>query len=137
MAGDGREFRIMSHEMTNPTGLLAQVVQDSLGPLRQAMREILGELLGNLADERVIQWCQLCVVGPCLHLVHRRHLHRPAAEAASASPAEEDLEEMVEHFTSFALAGIRDIRRQLEAGQAGQTAEPAGAGYVKQCRGKP
>ena len=85
------------------------------------------------------------LVGPCLHLVHRRHLHRPApfaaaAEAASASPAEEDLEEMVDHFTSFALAGIRDIRRRLEAGQAGQAvqaAEPAGAGYVKQCRGKP
>jgi AcrR family transcriptional regulator len=142
MAGDGREFRIMSHEMTNPTGLLAQVVQDSLGPLRQAMREILGELLGDRADERVIQWCEMCVVGPCLQLVHRRHMHRPApsaaaAEAASASPAEEDLEEMVEHFTSFTLAGIRDIRRRLEAGQAGQTAEPAGAGYVKQCRGKP
>jgi AcrR family transcriptional regulator len=137
MAGDGREFRIMSHEMTNPTGLLAQVVQDSLGPLRQAMREILGELLGNRADERVIQWCQLCVVGPCLQLVHRRHTHRPAAEAASASPVDGELEEMVEHFTSFALAGIRDIRRQLEAGQAGQTAEPAGAGYIKQRRGKP
>jgi hypothetical protein len=51
-----------------------------------------------------------------------------------------DLEKMVEHFTSFALAGIRDIRRQLEAGQvvqAVQTVKPAGAGYVKQCRGKP
>jgi AcrR family transcriptional regulator len=145
MAGDGREFRIMSHEMTNPTGLLAQVVQDSLGPLRQAMREILGELLGNRADEQVIQWCQLCVVGPCLQLVRRRHMHRPApsamaAEAASASPADGELEEMVDHFTSFALAGIRDIRRQLEAGQAVQavqTVKPAGAGYVKQCRGKP
>jgi hypothetical protein len=63
-----------------------------------------------------------------------------AAEAASASPADGELEEMVDHFTSFALAGIRDIRRRLEAGQGvqtGQAAEPAGAGYVKQRRGKP
>jgi AcrR family transcriptional regulator len=142
MAGDGREFRIMSHEMTNPTGLLAQVVQDSLGPLRQAMREILGELLGDRADERVIQWCQLCVVAPCLQLVHRRHVHRPpgdtrAPQAAFATPTMEDLDTMVDHFTSFALAGIRDIRKRLEAGQAVQTVEPAGAGHVKQCRGKP
>jgi hypothetical protein len=61
-------------------------------------------------------------------------MHRPAPSAAAA---EEDLEAMVDHFTSFALAGIRDIRRRLEAGQAVQTVEPAGAGYVKQCGGKP
>jgi AcrR family transcriptional regulator len=129
IAGDGREFRIMNHEMTNPTGLLAEVVQDSLGPLRQAMRGILGELLGDRADERVIQWCEQSVVAPCLQLVHRRHMPPPAAEAepheAFAQPTMDDLEKMVDHFTSFALAGIRDIRRQLEAGRPGQVVDPA------------
>ena len=132
IAGDGREFRIMNHEMTNPTGLLAEVVQDSLEPLRQAMRGILGELLGDRADERVIQWCQLCVVAPCLQLVHRRHTHRHAPKAAPTPagpdpPTPAELEEMVDHFTSFALAGIRDIRRRLESGPAGhvQPADPA------------
>jgi len=136
LAGDGREFRIMNHEMTNPTGLLAEVVHDSLGPLRQAMREIIGELLGSRADEQVAQWCQLCVVGPCLQLVHRRQMHRPASgagasQAAFAPPTEEDLEKMVDHFTSFALAGIRDIRRRLEANQADRavdSAQPAASG---------
>lgn len=130
LAGDGREFRIMSHEMTNPTGLLAQVVQVSLGPLRQAMRGIIGELLGGRADERAIQWCEMSVVAPCLQLVHRRQMHRPASGAGASSggfacPAEEDLEEMVDHFTCFALAGIRGIRRRLEAGQGGRAVDPA------------
>ncbi len=129
LAGDGREFRIVNHEMTNPTGLLAEVVHDSLGPLRQALREILGQLLGDRADERVIHWCELSVVAPCLHLVRRRHMPPPAAKAepqeAFAQPTMEDLEKMVDHFTSFALAGIRDIRRQLEASRPGQAVDRA------------
>jgi AcrR family transcriptional regulator len=119
MSDDGREFRIMSHEMTSPTGLLAQVLTDSLAPLRQAMRGILAELLGPEADERTLQWCELSVVGPCLHLVHRRHVRQHDPQGGPAVPVAGDLEELVEQFTLFALAGIQETRRRLKAGPAG------------------
>jgi TetR/AcrR family transcriptional regulator, regulator of cefoperazone and chloramphenicol sensitivity len=116
--GEALEVRIMNHEMARPTGLLRQVVQDTIGPLRQATREILTELLGPRADELTIQSCMLLVIGPCMQVARRQQMRK--YEGVDSALSADTLEAMLDRFVVFALAGIEEIRRQIERGTLGQ-----------------
>ncbi|NQU44747.1 CerR family C-terminal domain-containing protein [bacterium] len=112
MMGDAFEFGIMRNEMANPTGLLRQVIDDTISPLRKATQAILRELLGPQATDVDVELCEVCVVAPWLHIT-RHHL---AEEHEGLAPVfrEEMLDAMVDHFTAYALAGIRETRRRIE-----------------------
>ena len=121
MLGDAPEFGIMRNEMANPTGLLRQVIDDAIGPIRQATQAILRELLGPKASDLDVELCEVCVVAPWMHVTH----HRQAEKHEGLAPVfrEEMLEAMVDHFTAFALAGIRDVRRRIpKSGGVGRKA---------------
>jgi len=111
MLGGTTEFRIMRNEMANPTGLLRQIVDVAIRPLREKIQVTLGELLGPRATSVDIELCEVCVVSPWIHVCHRQ-----VDQCEGLVPVfhEDVLEEMVEHFTAYALAGIRQIRRQIE-----------------------
>lgn len=112
MHGDAIEFGIMRNEMANPTGLLRQVIDDAIRPIREATQAILRELLGPRATDIDVEFCEVCVVAPWMHVMH----HRQAEKHQGLAPVfrEEMIEEMVDHFTAFSLAGIREIRKRLE-----------------------
>jgi len=115
LSEDGLEFRILNHEMAVPTGLLGQVVHDTIGPLRNAMEDVVLELMGGRADEGDVRLCVLCIIGPCMQMMRRQDMHRAMRRG---DPRRTDpLESTVAHLTSFALAGIREIRRR-SAGRA-------------------
>jgi AcrR family transcriptional regulator len=129
LAGDGAEFRIMAHEMANPTGLLQQVVHDTIAPLREAMREILSELLDGRADEDTLRLCEISVISPWMQVVRRRHVRRHEGPESFFTP--EKLEYLVDHFTAFALAGVREIRERIE-GESSRPPEPVGGGQRRE-----
>ena len=112
MLGDAVEFGIVRNEMANPTGLLKQVIEDAIRPIRQATQAILRELLGPEATDLDIKLCGVCVVAPLMHVRHRRQAEKH--EGLAPVFREEMLEDMVGHFTVFALAGIREVRRRIE-----------------------
>jgi AcrR family transcriptional regulator len=113
MLGDAVEFKIIRNEMANPTGLLWQVIEDAIRPIRRAAQGILRELLGPHATDLDVELCEVCVIAPLMHLTH----HRQAVKHEGLAPIfrEEMLEDMADHFTAFALAGIRETRRRIEA----------------------
>ena len=49
---NNHEIEIMHKEMANPTGLLAETLQRAIEPMRQGIRSIVQELLGNGAGAR-------------------------------------------------------------------------------------
>lgn len=112
MLGDAVEFRIMRNEMVNPTGLLRQVIDDAIRPIRKATQAILRELLGPKAADMDVKLCEVCVVAPWMHVHH----HKQAEKHEGLAPVfrEEMLERMADHFTAFALAGIRQTRKRLD-----------------------
>ncbi len=126
MADDAIESGILRNEMANPTGLLHRVIEDAIRPIRQATQAILRELLGPRATDLDVQFCEVCVVAPWMHLMH----HRQAVKHEGLAPVfrQDVLEAMVDHFSAFALAGIAEVRRRVEsaAGAASQGAAPAG-----------
>jgi len=110
---DAYEFLIMHKEMANPTGLLKQVVEDTIGPLRLALQRILRELLGHEADDKAVMLCEISVVGPLMHLMHAQRMHLESEGTPEFS--ESDMNDMLTHFTSFSLAGIERIGRSIRS----------------------
>ena len=112
LVGDAIEFGIMRNEMANPTGLLRQVIDDAIRPIRHATQAILRELLGSQATDLDVELCEVCVVAPWMHVTH----HRQAEKHEGLAPVfrEDMLDALVDHFAAFALAGIRQTRKRIE-----------------------
>ena len=123
MLGDAIEFGIMRNEMANPTGLLRQVIDDAIRPIRQATQAILRELLGPQATDLDVELCEVYVIAPLMHVTH----HRQAEKHEGLAPVfrEEMLEAMVDHFTAFAMAGTREVRRRIEK-SGGKSSQSSG-----------
>ena len=66
---DSHEFEIVQKEHANPTGLLAEVMRESIQPTRLSMREIVRELLGEEASDGQVQLCQMSIMAQCLHIM--------------------------------------------------------------------
>lgn len=111
LSEEGLEFRIMGHEMANPTGLLEQVVQDAIGPLVEALDVIIQELLGGRASAAHLKQCAASVIGPCLYVMRRQRMQKSLGQPAWFDP--DDLDSLVDHFTEFALAGLEAARRRV------------------------
>jgi AcrR family transcriptional regulator len=118
LSKDGLEFRILDHEIASPTTLLGEVFRDTIRPLAQALEQIVGELLGDQADEPMIRFCVTCIVGPCMQVVRRQRIQN--REGLGPGFGMDIIENLAEHFTKFSLAGIREIRRRIESGTLGK-----------------
>ena len=117
------EFDIIQKELANPTGLLMEVMRESIQPRREQMGLIVRELLGETASDKQVELCQMSIIAQCLHtMIHRRH-HQVLCEGRS-QPAlppfpffDFSVEEITDHIVRFCLAGIGEMRRQIESGQ--------------------
>ncbi len=120
---DTHEVEIMHKEMANPTGLLTEALPQAIEPMRQGMRSIVQELLGDGASEQQVSFCVMSLVGQCfgpmLHL--RRAKMVPSAPPLANPPFESGVEELADHVTQFSLAGIRGIREDtIKASHSGK-----------------
>ena len=110
------EFEIVSKELSTPTGLLAEVVRESIEPLQREFNCIIRELLGEHASEPQVQLCRMSIISQCLSLMHRKSLAE-AGIKTDLTPDNLKIETIADHVVRFSLAGIREIRRQIESGE--------------------
>ena len=111
---DNKSFAIIHREMVSPTGLLSEVMQESIAPVRKGMEDVIRELLGEKASLQQAGLCLMSVMAQCLHPMMRER--RSRILKSTALPSGFDPREMTEHITAFSLAGIREIRRRMESG---------------------
>jgi AcrR family transcriptional regulator len=114
------EFEIMSKEFAIPTGLLAEVMRESVEPLRREFGSIVRELLGEHASERQVQLCQTSVMTQCFNLTFRERYRKALSKTGINTDRQTNnlkIEEIADHITRFSLAGIREIKRQIESGE--------------------
>ena len=97
------EFDIVQKELVNPTGLLAEVMHESIEPLRQGLLAIVRELLGAGASGQQV-----------------RKMFARAGMKVGLPPLDLDAELIAEHVARFSLAGIREMRRRIESGEVGE-----------------
>ncbi len=100
--------RIMAMEMLNPTGLLDDVISQRRREHHNCMRGIIRGLLGQCADDRTVEYCEMSVFSQC-HMA----LPRPARRCPKPYK-HSDVNALTEHITTFSLAGVAAVRRRLE-----------------------
>jgi len=108
------EFDIIEKERGNPTGLLAEIMRESIEPVRRHMGDLVRDLLGAKATEQDVILCQRSIMGQCMQVMHH---DRIARKAAGDRRGRIDLNVLSEHIVKFSLAGIRDMRRRIESGE--------------------
>jgi len=109
---DNCEFEIVHREMSNPTGLLDEVVRTAIQPLRSDLRALVADLLGPGASEEQVQLCLMSILAQCFDLMMRqRHRHKQGDPDSPFAGLGCNLETIADHVTEFSLAGIREIRK--------------------------
>ena len=123
---ENHEFEIIRKELANPTGLLEEVMRESIEPLARSLSAVVQELLGDNASEEQVRLCQMSIMAQCLHPMMRHRFQKlfdgPPAPPNKPLPQNSGIEIIAEHIIQFSLAGIKEIRRRIETGEYGAQA---------------
>ncbi len=104
------DFDIAHQEMASPTGLLADIMHESIQPLREATVRLVRELMGEKASELQVELCHMSIISQCVGPFNRKRGWRGVGK--ELTPCEEivrniDVEDFAEHVFQFSLAGMR------------------------------
>jgi len=103
--------KLMALEISDPTGALDQLVQNSIRPMHEHLSGIVRTLLQkyDLLDEKnsnVSFLCAMSIVGQCLHHFTGRQIIAALCPKCFDST---DIERIADHITRFSLGGIREL----------------------------
>lgn len=106
-----KDFFIAQMEIANPTGLLREVMETELIPMRQQTLAFVRELLGPEVTEQQVHYCEVSIISMCVHpMVMQRIAQR--TRDRNMPVIIEDIEAFARHVVKFALAGIDAIRSE-------------------------
>ncbi|MBI5075303.1 MAG: CerR family C-terminal domain-containing protein [Nitrospirae bacterium] len=106
-----KEFFIVMKEFANPTGLLNEIMQETLLPLQKSMQDTIRELIGPQAQDMQIQFCEISIISQCINPAVIR-----SNQKEMIGPSEIiDIEKYADHVVQFSLAGIHKV--QAESGK--------------------
>jgi TetR/AcrR family transcriptional regulator, regulator of cefoperazone and chloramphenicol sensitivity len=106
-----KEFLIVHREMSNPTGLLEEVIETELLPMQERMEAIVKELLGPAASNEHVRYCALSVMNQCLHPMLKRSA---GIDAERSRRPRLDIPAFIDHVVLFSLGGIGAIAEAAE-----------------------
>ena len=104
-------FRIMAHEMAQPTPALSEVINEVMRPRYLSLRRIIGEILHLSPDHATTRLCAHSVIGQVLHYVHGRPVIGILWPDLDLSRSK-DLQLVSDHITDFTLRNLRALARQ-------------------------
>jgi len=105
-----KDFFIAQMEMINPTGLLEQVMQLELIPMRERTLAVVRELLGPEATEQEIAFYEISIISMCIHPIMLQRMAQRDQDRNFPGLIE-DIAAFADHVVSFALTGINAMRR--------------------------
>jgi AcrR family transcriptional regulator len=105
---NNKDFYISQMEMMNPTGLLEEVMEKELLPLKTSTLSLVRDILGPKASEQDVEMSEVCIISMCLHpmlflrMQRMKHLQMPTTPIDNP-----DL--LADYILKFALAGMNEL----------------------------
>ncbi len=109
-----KEFLFVQKEMTNPTGLLEEVIEKELHPLHERAKAVIRELLGPHVPETLAEFCEISIISQCLNPMVAESGRGEKREPKKGRPEIDDMEAYTDHVMEFSLGGIRAVRKAAE-----------------------
>jgi TetR/AcrR family transcriptional regulator, regulator of cefoperazone and chloramphenicol sensitivity len=103
----GWHFRLMMHEFAQPTPAMASVINETMRPVYDRFRELVGTMLDLPPDHDQVRLSTHSVIGQVVHYAHGRHVISRVWPDLELNP--ERLEQIAIHIADFSLAGLRQI----------------------------
>jgi len=99
--------RLILREMTEPTGVLDEMVRRFIRPRFEQLTEIVRALAPPGTPDLTVRLCSESVMAQCAHIAHRRVVIQrliPELEYTAAG-----IEPMADHIATFSLGALRDL----------------------------
>ena len=113
-------FRILAHEMAQPTPALEHLINKVGRPVFNRLLELIGSMLGLPADDEKTRLCAVSVMGQILAYVFAAPLLAGVWPGLKMTP--QQVERIADHIGDFSLAYIQDFRSKH--GSIAQEMEP-------------
>jgi len=98
-------YRLLRHEMADPTPMATTYVRQAIMPRIEFLIEIVRELLGDAATDERVKRCVTSIQAQCLFFLPDPFKNMVAENWQPDT--DERIREMADHITDFSLAGIR------------------------------
>jgi TetR/AcrR family transcriptional regulator, regulator of cefoperazone and chloramphenicol sensitivity len=98
----GWHFRLMVHEFAQPTPAMATVIDETMGPIYERFRVLIGDMLDLPTDDDKTRLCAHSIIAQVVHYVHARHVISQLWPALELTP--ERIAEISGHIADFSLA---------------------------------
>jgi TetR/AcrR family transcriptional regulator, regulator of cefoperazone and chloramphenicol sensitivity len=116
-------FRILAHEMAQPTSAIRSMVNKVGRPLFERMLHLIGGMLGLPADHDRTRLCTISVIGQMLAYVFARPLLDGVWPELKMTP--EQVDRIADHIADFSLASIHEFRSSPVISASKTSARPA------------
>jgi TetR/AcrR family transcriptional regulator, regulator of cefoperazone and chloramphenicol sensitivity len=108
----GWKFRLMMHELAQPTPAMANVMNETMRPIYDRFRQLIGSMLGLPPGHDKIRLCTHSVIAQVVHYVHARHVVARLWPELELIP--ERIAQIATHIADFSLSYLRDNAPKIE-----------------------
>jgi len=105
--------RLMTHELAQPTPAFDDVVDQVMRPKHEAIRALVGGVIGRPADDRQTRLCAQSIMGQIIVYAHGREVLKRLWPDLRFTP--ETLDEIAGHIASFSYAALKSFARRNAA----------------------
>ena len=101
-------FRMLLHEWVQPTPAMDRVAHETLRPMYDRLRAIVGAILGAPPDDEKTRLCVHSIIGQAIHYVQGRPILALMWPELQMTP--EQVDRIADHIADFSLAYLRQCR---------------------------
>ncbi len=115
-------YRIMAHEMAQPTQALDQVIEEVIRPAYQRLRNTLAAILGLPPENETTRMCAHSIIAQVIHYVSSRPVIARVWPDLQMTPAQ--VEMLANHIAAFSLCSVKEFAQQNQTPDKNQTKGP-------------
>ncbi len=117
----GWHFRLMIHELAQPTPAMKTVINETMRPMYDRFRDLIGEMLGLSPDDDKTRLCTHSVLSQVVDYAKSRNIHSNLWPELELTPAR--IAQIADHITEFSLAYLSQApQSQAPQSEPGKTA---------------